>query len=206
MPRPRFDKLPQSQRDSILSAAVDEFAAHGYGNASLNRIINVAGLSKGSMYYYFDGKDDLYAHVIRAQVEDLFSREGPFPVPQGPDPEAFWATLTDYYLRLLRLLIASPTAAALLRDWITASAGAPIREAVNDAEQDMLPWLTQTLTAGQRIGAIRTDLPADLIISVAMAIGQALDIWLIGRVGGENDLADLVGPLMDLLRRAVAPD
>jgi len=29
-------------------------------DASLNRVIDAAGISKGSMYYFFDGKEDLY--------------------------------------------------------------------------------------------------------------------------------------------------
>jgi AcrR family transcriptional regulator len=51
MVRPRFAKLPQTQRDAILRAALDEFAAHGFHDASLNRVIEAAGISKGSMYY-----------------------------------------------------------------------------------------------------------------------------------------------------------
>ena len=54
-------------------AALDEFAAHGFHDASLNRIIEAAGISKGSMYYYFDGKEDLFAHVTRIEFEHLFA-------------------------------------------------------------------------------------------------------------------------------------
>src|SRR5690606_7275086 len=66
MPRPRFHKLSGDQQQAILGAALEEFASHGFNEASLNRIIDAAGISKGSMYYYFDGKEDLFAHVARA--------------------------------------------------------------------------------------------------------------------------------------------
>ena len=46
----------------VFPAAPDKspLTAHGFENASLNRIIKKAGISKGAMYYYFDDKMDLY--------------------------------------------------------------------------------------------------------------------------------------------------
>ena len=66
MVRPRFAKLPVHQQQTIVQAALDEFAAHGFRDASLNRIIETAGISKGSLYYYFDDKSDLFAYVAQA--------------------------------------------------------------------------------------------------------------------------------------------
>ena len=203
--RPRFSKLPPAQQDAILNAALNEFAAHGYREASLNRIIEAAGISKGSMYYYFDGKEDLYAQVIREQVEELIRRGGPFPVPEAEHPDAFWAILADYYLRVMRMLTASPTTAALLRDWLTAPSAPPLRDAQQDAEQAMVPWLTGTVAAGQRAGAVRTDIPFDLILAVVMGLGQAMDTWLITQPPEEADLAGNVQTLMNLMRRALEP-
>lgn len=75
MVRPRFANLPSAQQQAILNAALDEFAAHGFHDASLNRLIDAAGISKGSMYYYyyyyFDSKDDLYTHLTHVELERL---------------------------------------------------------------------------------------------------------------------------------------
>src|SRR5690606_15262684 len=83
MTRPRFHRLSAEQQAAILDAALTEFSTHGYRDASLNRIIDSAGISKGSMYYYFDDKEDLYAHVIRRQLEALVQQGGPIPVPDA---------------------------------------------------------------------------------------------------------------------------
>ena len=48
MPRPRFNKLSAEKRECILEAAAKEFAAHGYDGASLNRILDETGISKGA--------------------------------------------------------------------------------------------------------------------------------------------------------------
>ncbi|MFT4215884.1 MAG: TetR/AcrR family transcriptional regulator [Micropruina sp.] len=98
-----FDRFPAEQQDAVLDAAQREFATHGFAGASLNRIIQAAGVSKGTMYYYFDGKGDLYADVIRRQLERFAASAGALPVPQASDAEDFWATLTDYAQRMLSL-------------------------------------------------------------------------------------------------------
>src|SRR5690349_11854569 len=76
MVRPRFVKLPQAQQHTILGAALNEFAAHGFHAASLNRVIDAAGISKGSIYYYFDSKEDLFAHVTRVESGTCSPRSG----------------------------------------------------------------------------------------------------------------------------------
>ena len=84
MVRSRFSRLPPEQQRRIVDAAVEEFARHGFHDASLNRVIETAGISKGSMYYYFDGKEDLYAYVARVELERLFADLAPFTVPAAP--------------------------------------------------------------------------------------------------------------------------
>lgn len=205
MPRHRFRKLDVDQQERILDAALGEFAAHGFADASLNRIIDAAGISKGSMYYYFDSKDDLYAHIIRDRLDRLLERAGPFPIPAASDPEDYWATLTAHYLRLMDALVADPAIAGLLRGWLAGRHTPAVSEAEHDAERDLLPWLTGTLTVGQQIGAVRTDLPADLLIAATTALGRALDTWLITQPAEHTDLAEAADTLIGMIRRVVAP-
>ena len=205
MPRHRFHKLDPSQQERILDAALAEFAAHGFGEASLNRIIDAAGISKGSMYYYFDSKDDLYAHVIRDRLARLLERAGPFPIPTASDPEGYWATLTAHYVRLMTALVGDSATAGLLRGWLSGRDTPALSAAQHDAEQDLIPWLVSAITAGQQIGAVRTDLPLDLVIAATMALGRALDTWLITQPPDDTDLEEAAQTLIGLIRRVVAP-
>jgi AcrR family transcriptional regulator len=204
MARPRFHRLPAPQQERILDAALQEFAAYGFESASLNRIIAAADLSKGAMYYYFDGKADLYADVVRRQVESLVRRSGPGPDLSGVDADAFWSRLEEYYLRLMRLLERTPETAALLRAWLTGSVPS-LGDVQREAEQATLPWLVQTVALGQQANAVRTDLPDDLLIAVAMGMGQAMDTWLITRPPAARDLGDAVHALIGMMRRALQP-
>lgn len=190
----------------ILRAAVDEFAARGFHDASLNRVIEAAGISKGSMYYYFDGKEDLYAYAARTELERLFARLGSFPVPRAGDAGGFWAMLADYYLRLMTALRADPQLAALIRGWIGASRNPTLQQAQLEMEQAVLPWIEQTLAAGQRIGAVRSDLPSALLIAVVVGMGQAMDTWLMTQQPDADHLPRLTGALIDMIRGAVRPE
>jgi AcrR family transcriptional regulator len=205
MARPRFHKLPPAEQQAIVRAAFQEFASYGFNAASLNRIIDAAGISKGSMYYYFDGKEDLYVHVARVALDRLFDAAGPFPVPIDSQPDAFWETLEDYYLRLMRALAASAQTAALARDWLLASGTPTLQQAQKEMEQASLPWFEQTLTAGRRVRAIRKDVPQALLIAVAFGMGQAMDAWLLTQQHDPKALRKLVRVLVGMIRRALEP-
>lgn len=205
MARPRFQRLSGAQQDEILDAALREFAAHGFGGASLNRIIGAARLSKGAMYYYFDGKQDLYAEVLRRQLERLLQHGEPLVVPDGTDADGFWDAVEEYYRRLVRSMGHEPETGALLRDWLTGAASPALRAAQHDAEQSMMPWLMRLLAAGQGVGAVRTDLPAELLLAAALGLGQAMDTWLISREPAPMGGADEVHVLIDMMRRALQP-
>lgn len=205
MVRPRFAKLPAAQQASIVQAALDEFATHGFHDASLNRVIDAAGISKGSMYYYFDDKEDLYGYVAQLGLAGLFEDVGPLPDLGVGDADAFWDVLGDYYLRLARALVASPQLAAMLRGWAVAAKSPASQRAKDGLEQSSLPWVAQVLSTGQRVGAVRDDLPPALLIAVAMGMGEAMDVWLMSQQVDEDDLAGLTGALIGMIRGAVAP-
>jgi len=59
-----------ARRAQIIAAAIDTIAELGYGQASLARIAETAGTSKGVILYHFGGKDEL----IRELVAELVAR------------------------------------------------------------------------------------------------------------------------------------
>ena len=188
-----------------MRAALDEFAQHGFHDASLNRVIEAAGISKGSLYYYFDGKEDLFAYVAQTGLGGLFAEVGTLPDLGAGDADAFWAVLQDYYLRLARALLASPQLAALLRGWSAASKSPAFRQATGEMEQASLPWIEQALTVGQRVGAVRDDLPPTLLMAAVMGMGEAMDFWLMSQERDDAALPETIASLVGMIRRAVGP-
>jgi len=66
MPKETFFNLPEEKRQRILTAAIDEFAANSFHNAGVNRIVDGAGIAKGSFYQYFEDKEDLFRYLLEA--------------------------------------------------------------------------------------------------------------------------------------------
>ena len=67
-----------SKRERILRAAVDVFAQNGYFNAKVSEIAKAAGVADGTIYLYFDGKEDLLVNVFREHTRhylDSLERE-----------------------------------------------------------------------------------------------------------------------------------
>jgi TetR/AcrR family transcriptional regulator len=52
------------RKNVLIEAALDEFSEHNYENASLNKIIKNAGISKGFFYYNFEDKKALYSFIL----------------------------------------------------------------------------------------------------------------------------------------------
>lgn len=53
-----------AHNDALFEAALAEFTAVGYDQASINTILNKAGMSKGQFYYHFQNKEGLYLALI----------------------------------------------------------------------------------------------------------------------------------------------
>ncbi len=74
MPKQTFFNLPEEKRRKIESAALDEFSAYGFKGSNMNRIVEAAGIAKGSFYQYFEDKKDLYFHLIEAAGQEKVRR------------------------------------------------------------------------------------------------------------------------------------
>lgn len=55
---------PPATREQILSVAARLFSERGYANTTLRQIAQEAGIQAGSVYYHFDGKDEIAACVL----------------------------------------------------------------------------------------------------------------------------------------------
>ena len=63
--------LKKEIRERILAAAVEEFKAQGYADASIRNIADNAEISLGNIYRYFLNKEDLYFAIIKPFMESV---------------------------------------------------------------------------------------------------------------------------------------
>ncbi|MGE0321350.1 MAG: TetR/AcrR family transcriptional regulator [Polyangiaceae bacterium] len=73
---PTLRRTPQQARSretvlTILVAAARVLQQHGFKRLSTNRVAKVAGVSVGSLYQYFSGKEDLLSQLAERRIEVL---------------------------------------------------------------------------------------------------------------------------------------
>ncbi|MEI2663047.1 TetR/AcrR family transcriptional regulator [Rossellomorea sp. LJF3] len=62
------------KRNAILESAVELFGAHGYNQTSMQQIAESVGISKGSLYSYFQSKEDLIISIYEHYQQLVFER------------------------------------------------------------------------------------------------------------------------------------
>ncbi|WP_041331251.1 TetR/AcrR family transcriptional regulator [Roseiflexus castenholzii] len=73
----------KSTRERILEAALDIFSSKGYHDARLDDIVEVAHISKGSIYFYFPNKERLFLALVD-QFADLIERRATEAIERQP--------------------------------------------------------------------------------------------------------------------------
>jgi AcrR family transcriptional regulator len=86
-----------AKRRQILEGARRVFLAHGFDGASMGEIAKVAGVSKGTLYVYFDSKETLFEALTTEEkkglAEVLFKLD-----PDNPDVRAVLTHLGRTFL------------------------------------------------------------------------------------------------------------
>ena len=72
-PRRRLD--PSSRRTAILEMAAKTFAAQPYNEVTISSIADSVEASSALVYRYFDGKESLYAEVVRLAITNLMTKQ-----------------------------------------------------------------------------------------------------------------------------------
>jgi len=201
MPYSRFNNLSASRQEEILRAAADEFAAYDFENASFNRIIDQAGISKGAMYYYFADKEDVYRTVLDVWFTELLENIQSRSNPQTS--AAYWEEWHSIFQRTFRYFQQKPLAAAILWQSIRSRAAGKAHPVLVQFADELRNWMDDLLKKGCQVGAVRTDLPEGLLLEATFSMLEGFDRWLAERWqdGFDRSIDEIAEYVTDLLRR-----
>lgn len=205
MPRPRFDRLDPKKRTRILEAAGMAFATHGFDGASMNHILEQAGISKGAAYYYFDDKADLFATVVRHYFQNLF--EGGEALMASMTREGFWDQLAAVYRATMAQLGEKTWTLGLVRAVYRLPLEAKTLSGIKPLFDTAQRWLEQLVRRGRELGTIRRDLPEDLLLTWMTGLDVVMDRWIAENLTtiDQNIIEALTALSMDLLHRLFDP-
>ena len=65
---PRWHRRPEARPDEILDAALAVFGESGFARAKIDDVARLAGVSKGTVYLYYDSKEALFREMVRAKI------------------------------------------------------------------------------------------------------------------------------------------
>jgi TetR/AcrR family transcriptional regulator len=68
---PRREREKLRQREEMLAAALDLFAQRGYHNTSMHDIADQAEFAIGTLYKFFQNKEDLYKALVLEQADQF---------------------------------------------------------------------------------------------------------------------------------------
>jgi len=66
--KPRWERRKDARPQELLAAALDLFVERGYAATRLDDVAAQAGVSKGTLYLYFENKEELFKAVVRENV------------------------------------------------------------------------------------------------------------------------------------------
>jgi len=73
----QFEEIRENKRAQIISAAIECFSTKGYHAVSISELAEFAGISKGLMYNYFKGKDELLRCVFQEIMDTMMNMFDP---------------------------------------------------------------------------------------------------------------------------------
>lgn len=187
MPRVSQDQL-DARRQEILGAARACFARYGYEGATVRRLEEATGLSRGAIFHHFRDKDSLFLAVAEddaAEMAATVASNGLVQVmrdllARAADPEA--AGWLGTQLEVSRRLRTDPDFAQRWSQRIAAIESAT----------------AERLKRQRDAGVLRADVPLDVLMRFLELAHDGLVLHLaMGRPAGDLD------PVLDLVEEAV---
>ncbi len=180
------DERKAARREQILEGARRCFAENGYEGATVAKLENAIGLSRGAIFNYFPSKEDLFIELAvrdSARMSEIWVNEGlEAVVREVVELDPAWLSV---YLELFRRVRND-------RDF---------RGRIESRQKQVAPANRERIEQAQADGDFRDDLaPKEIGIFVNLVLnGLALM-----RAGGEElPSTELV---LQLLRDAIGPD
>jgi len=159
LPKIRFkDQAFRLREDAILDAAASTLAAKGFDLMTMDDVALAVGISKPSLYKHFKSKDDLVGEAMVRLIDGALAYFEQLPATLAPVERL--RTLLAWALRV-RLdggLPLMPSTSAQVRGTLTGNARYMLRVRKLNGQ------LEKVVQAGKKAGALRADLPDEVIL------------------------------------------
>jgi AcrR family transcriptional regulator len=160
-----------ARRAQFVAAAIDTIAEVGYPRATLGRIAERVGVSKGVICYHFAGKDELVQEVIA----DIAARGGAFVYARALTLPTAAERLRGWIATILEYTAAHRTEAVAFHEIAAGSRGdAAVSAAMKELTAGVAPAVQGLFADGQASGEFREDFDPESAATALLAIIDAV--------------------------------
>lgn len=193
--RPRSsERTREATRADLLDAAGQVFAAHGYRAATVAEIVAEAGLSKGTFYWHFRGKED----VFLALLEERFDRPVQALIEVTRSSPAEQTTAPTVSKGLFDLFEQRSELTLLLNEyWSAAVRDEKLKGRYQEHRTAMRDSLAQALAARMERTGLASSVSPDRLATAFLALGEGMARTRL--VDPESVPADLYGEILSLV-------
>jgi len=96
-PAPRWQRRKEARPSEILAAAMETFVEHGYGLTKLEDVARRAGVTKGTLYIYFESKEALFKAVVRESIVPILATAEQLAQDSSADPDSLLRQLVSHW-------------------------------------------------------------------------------------------------------------
>ena len=146
--------LSMEKRERILDAATDLFGSRPYHKVLLSDVASTAGVGKGTLYLYFESKDELYLSVLFRGFAQLLERVRDTLASGAGSPEA---QLTCIIRELVQRIYGCTVITELLRGAVV---GFPSDGEWADMLKEMRALIETVIRRGVEQGVFEDEHPA----------------------------------------------
>jgi AcrR family transcriptional regulator len=198
--RPRAsERSPAETRHALLDAAAQVFAAQGYRNATVDAVVAESGLSKGSFYWHFDSKEELFAELL----EDRIDRPARAVMEVTRTAPAESATAATVSKELAALFAAERELILLMHEyWSAAVRDRRLRNRYVARQKDRRAALASALAARHERTGVPLTMPAQDLATAIIALTEGLAMEAVVEPNAFGP--DLLGEILSLLYDGLA--
>jgi AcrR family transcriptional regulator len=203
MPKETFFNLPNDKRALICSVAIEEFAAHSFKQASVNKIVAKAGIAKGSFYQYFENKKDLFHYLLQLVTQEKLNYLA--PVVGNQEQQDFFTLLREMYVSGIQFALDHPQYAEFSKR-LMESKGTPLYEEVMDVNMptayEFFERLLETAVAKNEI---RADVDLKMLAYLVASMNALAMEYYTEHLASEFDdnLLPTVDRLIEILKHGI---
>lgn len=158
MPSSTFVNLPAEKREKLMNKFYDEFSKNSYREASISKIVADLKIAKGSIYKYFENKQDLYFYLIECAAQTKLKQIGR-QLSENSYDDMLWAIIETGS----EFDINNPVLTRFLNRVLTDSHEEFDRDIKGEIRDKSYTYILGVVQQGIENGSIRTDINKETI-------------------------------------------